>query len=118
MGRRGWLAALGSIAVGLFIPLAGLAQTGVVRNASPVPADVTAADRSGGTLDVPPRIIAPPPAAAEPAGITRVRRRQRIRSGVEHGDCGDQDDDRRRRDLISAHASLDPTVLCRDCRLP
>lgn len=67
MERRSWLAAAGCVAVGLLIPLAGLAQTGVVRGASPVPADVTAADRSGGTLDVPPRLTAPPPAAAVPA---------------------------------------------------
>ncbi|MGO9265828.1 MAG: PDZ domain-containing protein [Candidatus Binataceae bacterium] len=64
MGRRVWIAALGCAAIGLLIPLAGLAQTGVVRSAQSAPADVTAADQSGGTLDVSPRIAAPPPISA------------------------------------------------------
>jgi len=69
MERRGWITAFGCAAVGLFIPLAGSAQTGVVRAAPSTAVDMTAADQSGGTLDVSPRIVAPPPvpAASSPA---------------------------------------------------
>jgi hypothetical protein len=41
-----------------------LAQTGVVRSAQSAPANVTAGDQSSGTLDVSPRIAAPPPVSA------------------------------------------------------
>ena len=55
--------------MGLFGPLAGMAQTGVVRTAPWVPIDVTAADQSGGTLEVPPRISAPPPVPADSTAV-------------------------------------------------
>jgi hypothetical protein len=61
MGRRNWIVALGCVAMGLLVPCAGMAQTGVVRAVQPAPAAATAADQAGDTLEVPPRFSTRPP---------------------------------------------------------
>jgi hypothetical protein len=66
MARIGLIAALWLSAVGLFIPSVVQAQTGVTRSSQ---SDVTVPDQSGGTLEVPPRVLAPPP---PPANSTPV----------------------------------------------